>query len=143
MIIGPMFDHDKARILADASYNALENKLLSYGGRELVYVPECPIVTNRMLIEQGQAFNPDVTGVRMMPSMPNHCHDNCIAWWRWDRSSRLVHGYALSEDGLWRNHSWMLDGKDRIVETTVEREKYYGCIMDDALASAFAWVAGA
>ena len=41
----------------------------------------------------------------------------------------MATGYALSEDGLWRSHSWGLtQARNRavIIETTVSRERYFG-----------------
>ena len=51
---------------------------------------------------------------------------------------RLVTGYALSDDGLWRQHSWVMD--DQVIyETTVKRTQYYGFVLDPAEAVRF-WV---
>ena len=52
----------------------------------------------------------------------------CTAVKRDKKGSRLIGvgtGYALSDDGLWRSHSWVLT-KKRIIETTVSRVKYLG-----------------
>lgn len=35
-------------------------------------------------------------------------------------------GYALSPDGLWRQHSWAYGDNLMIYETTVERVMYFG-----------------
>jgi len=42
-------------------------------------------------------------------------------------------GYALDADGddTWRRHSWLLDGAGRIIETTCNRDKYFGYITID------------
>ena len=37
-------------------------------------------------------------------------------------------GYALSESGIWHQHSWLMN-KDKIIETTVNRSKYFGYIL--------------
>ena len=45
----------------------------------------------------------------------------------------MMTGYALSADGIWRQHSWLVafDNEDYpyIVETTEERISYYGFAM--------------
>ena len=41
-------------------------------------------------------------------------------------------GYALSEDGLWRCHSWVVQPMARTVrvwETTVKRVAYFGVVL--------------
>jgi hypothetical protein len=40
-------------------------------------------------------------------------------------------GYALSEDGLWRQHSWGLREDGGVVETTSGREMYVGLRLPD------------
>jgi len=49
-----------------------------------------------------------------------------------------VTGWALSNDGIWRQHTWLLKGK-AIVETTSPREKYYGFVLTDEEANQFWW----
>lgn len=46
-------------------------------------------------------------------------------------------GYALSADGLWRQHSWGIL-RDGILETTERRIKYFGLILQDERANRFA-----
>jgi hypothetical protein len=46
-------------------------------------------------------------------------------------------GYALAEDGLWREHSWIVDGTG-VVETTGVWLAYHGHVLDDAEARRFA-----
>ena len=60
---------------------------------------------------------------------PSQCHLNVARLWNErKKGSRLIGvgtGYALSDDGLWRGHSWGLTKKG-IIETTVRRVKYFG-----------------
>ena len=47
---------------------------------------------------------------------------------------QIATGYALSEDGLWRQHSWVVQPMTRTVkvwETTVERVAYFGVVLND------------
>ena len=64
---------------------------------------------------------------------PSACHANAAMMFvRSRRKVRVASGYALSSDGLWRQHSWGIDlGDRRILETTYRRVRYYGYDMDD------------
>src|SRR5258708_7764341 len=41
----------------------------------------------------------------------------------------VVNGYALSKDGLWRQHSWLVTPEGGLVETTVRRAAYFGAVL--------------
>lgn len=45
---------------------------------------------------------------------------------------RLMTGYALSADGIWRRHSWLTKSNGQIVETTAPRRAYYGLMLSSA-----------
>lgn len=105
----------------------LHKKLLSFGGVRTVL----PVVEDdlRNIMERGQLWlgcNP-----QMMPGRPSQCHRNSCACWEANKSRAILcTGYALSEDGLWRQHSWLVNIPfQRIVETTVPRVAYFGFAM--------------
>lgn len=54
------------------------------------------------------------------------CHDNCEKLLAEEKIEVWMTGYAMSDDGLWRHHSWGKDKDGRIVETTLERLAYLG-----------------
>lgn len=67
-----------------------------------------------------------VKRVKGIPMRPCQCHDNSAllalakGWDCWT-------GMALSVDGIWRTHSWVVEPKTlRVYETTVLRAVYYG-----------------
>jgi len=67
--------------------------------------------------------------VRMRRGRRNRCHGNSAKLWGKDTDRRQIGtGYALSDDGTWRRHSWVLQGK-RLYETTVPRERYFGVVL--------------
>jgi hypothetical protein len=107
---------------------ALREKLLGIGGAEIVALPLTmgidPFVP--LLEIWGQVMEGPVTYRRMEPS---ECHVNVARLWgerkKWSRLIGVGTGYALSDDGLWRGHSWGLT-KRGIIETTVSRVKYFG-----------------
>jgi hypothetical protein len=76
------------------------------------------------ILEQGRGFSGQ--GARMDRGHPSSCHWNVTL--RHARSMgevRILTGYALSEDGVWRQHSWGLEG-DLVFESTDDRVLYYG-----------------
>ena len=106
----------------------LRAKLLGIGGAEMVALPLTmgidPFVP--ILEKWGEVMEGRVTYRRMEPSQ---CHLNVARLWEERKKrSRLIGvatGYALSDDGLWRGHSWGLN-KRGMIETTVSRVKYFG-----------------
>lgn len=112
------------------------NKILSIGG---YYVQEHPLFDKsdklffKAMKERGRLWSGKSL---LMVGRPSQCHKNsCDLWFaNKDRDNcRICTGFALSEDGLWRIHSWVVnirdDGNMQIVETTVKRLAYFGYIM--------------
>jgi hypothetical protein len=99
----------------------LHARLLSLGGwavcvRDVGLAP--------ILLEKGSHF--DGTGAEMRIGRPRDCHENSSELAKADPSLTAHYGYALSADGMWREHSWCLRTDGRIVETTTARVAYYG-----------------
>jgi len=114
----------------------LRSYLLCFGGRELVY----PLTPDRDLAElmnRGEWMTGAVVLKRMARSA---CHRNVAKLWlaKPGKLSAIGTGYALSDDGLWRQHSWGLRADGRIVETTIARQKYFGLMLRDRDAEVFA-----
>lgn len=61
------------------------------------------------------------------------CHYNSARLWYKNKDRCFIAtGYALSEDGLWRCHSWVVQPMARTVrvwETTVKRVAYFGVVL--------------
>ncbi len=134
MIIGKMYEAHADVIRTLEPYKTLEQRLQTFGGRELVFTPVDPVLLVAIL-EHGRLF--DTTGIRQRKGEPSNCHENVTSQWKRHQSTyRIVHGYGLN-NGLWRNHSWLLDAQNRIIETTVLREKYYGTVLEGALQAWF------
>jgi hypothetical protein len=62
----------------------------------------------------------------LRPGMPNRCHDNARQAASTDIEMVHMSGLALSADGIWRVHSWLVDSHHIIIETTVRRTLYFG-----------------
>ena len=115
----------------------LREKLLSFGGQE-VCLPEYEEDLAKIL-DRGQLWLGD--RITMKRGLPSQCHYNSSLCWDANRDrSVLCTGYGLSEDGMWRPHSWCIHvkpRKNRVVETTVERIAYFGFVMTEEEAEEF------
>jgi hypothetical protein len=127
------------RRLRDASKSQPELKklkplLLRFGGDYLVAPPK-PDPDLLRLLQWGI-----VTGGRIVlkPMKRSSCHENVSVLWRKRRFGTvgIATGYALSEDGLWRQHTWGLL-RDGILETTATRLVYFGIILQEEKADLF------
>lgn len=116
----------------------LRQKLLAFAG-EVVCFPPCEEDLDNIL-SYGQFW---VGGnAKLMRGEPNRCHVNSANLWEQNKeATRICTGYALSEDGIWRQHSWLVWHKARsnqIVETTAKRIAYYGFVMPYDMCQQFA-----
>lgn len=113
----------------------LSERLLSFGGHA-VCLPDIEEDYDAIM-ERGQLFYGK--GTHFKKGRPSQCHKNsCLLWNANRENSSIATGYALSKDGIWRQHSWVvqpLTVKYRVWETTVARVAYYGFVMmlDDNL----------
>ena len=113
-------------------WDRLQVKLKEHGGEMLVPVDQSPDMV-RLLLERGHGF--DSAAVVHRPGEASQCHKNALKAWGEDESVQVVMGYGLSEDGLWRQHSWLWDPvNNQIIETTVPRVKYFGVVLTDIQA---------
>lgn len=120
--------------------------------------PDLRILTERLLQIDGTRVvlpldgEPDLTillargyatagPARRVPMQASQCHRNAsLLFRRKKEATRIVTGYALSEDGLWRQHSWVWvrNGHPPLLETTEPRALYYGVILTCAESEQFA-----
>ena len=63
-----------------------------------------------------------------MRGRPINCRSNSALLWAENKDhSVIVTGWAMSDDGVWRQHSWVRHlGTGKIYETTEKRLLYYG-----------------
>jgi hypothetical protein len=114
----------------------LHDRLLSIGGRNLVH-PLGGDADMPAVISKGALMPGTVQYKRMRTSA---CHRNVAKLWLQVpcRLSAIGTGYALSDDGLWRQHSWGIKRDGTLVETTVVRVHYFGLQLRDRAAGLFA-----
>lgn len=113
----------------------LKRLLLALGGHEVV-APVVPDLTIPFMIANGIVFPSRVVLRKMQDS---YCHVNAAELWRKKQHGIIAvgSGYALSEDGLWCLHSWGLDDRGYVIETTVKRTRYFGIVMGGHTADMF------
>ena len=108
----------------------LRKKLLSFGGKEIVPREEPDL---SKIVKRGKLFKnkAKLTKLRMIS-----CHTNAVELYA-TKGYKIATGWALSDDGLWRQHSWCIDSGNNIVETTKRRKKYFGFVLMQKEAKKF------
>jgi hypothetical protein len=122
---------------------ALVERLLGLGGDRVVLQP-APEGEELLLVKRGIVF--PGAGSKRIVGGRSRCHSNsAIQYFRFHncqtgyKSCEIVTGYALSDDRIWRQHSWLwADGN--VIETTVRRKLYFGMVLtaSEALRFVFA-----
>jgi hypothetical protein len=111
------------------------DKLTDYGRNGTVVVQLMAERDNNLIGSRGKVV--PTKGLIYKEMQSNECHANTATLWRRKKIDAVVTGFALSDDGGWRSHSWgVKNGK--IVETTVKFKKYFGVKLNAAEAKAFA-----
>jgi len=105
----------------------LRAKIMSFGGSEvLIRDMDNPPNEVKRLLTRGQFWRG--SAARMRKGMNNRCHGNSACLMQ-EGFGEVVNGYALSQDGLWRPHSWVLTPEGGLLETTVQRKAYFGAVL--------------
>ena len=137
-------DHKAEALRELEDFRTLHSILIRIGGWETVFAHDEPDM--KAILERGRYFPGKSLSISGRPSQ---CHDNVRSFYanptKKTVGAKICTGYALSEDGFWRQHSWLYQpyttsgGKEtfRIIETTVKRLAYFGFIMTDAEAQKF------
>ncbi len=97
-------------------------QLLQYGGDLVVPHLQPEPILDQLLA--GAMVQPSAG--RFVPGDDNACHANAAVLWIDGTVAAIGTGYALSGDGLWRQHSWGVDADGAPVETTAARISYAG-----------------
>ena len=109
---------------------SLKKKLLSLGGDLVVADYEEDLFN---ILKRGILWNKTD---KYVSGMTSQCHHNTANLYMKEKIDQIVTGYALSSDGLWRQHSWGLL-KNKTVETTERRIKYFGFVLDEEESEEF------
>lgn len=110
----------------------LRDKLLKIDGLEIV--PRLEGDLSKLLMH-GYLFDFDAE-LRIMGT--SRCHQNAVKLWMENKEkNKICTGWGLSDDGLWRQHTWIISN-EKIIETTEIRIKYFGLVFNDEEAEMFA-----
>ncbi|KAJ3049020.1 hypothetical protein HK097_009983 [Rhizophlyctis rosea] len=124
----PLPSRDAPKYTWLAAEQDLERQLIKCGGWavSMTNSDTLPFIITEGFLLDGEDADLDL-------GRPCGCHDNAQALHDENPEEIVVMmGYALSEDGMWRGHSWGLriaDNGFRIIETTSERVAYFGHIL--------------
>ena len=119
--------HDSETPGYGEQWQAWRETLIAAGGQEAC-PPLSPEEDLPLLLTRSQYW--PGKGARKVKGAPSQCHWNVATLYDDAAIDSIVTGYALSDDGLWRQHSWGLkDG--RIVETTTRRDAYVGYVLTE------------
>lgn len=116
---------DKITKPVEPVVETLCRRLISIRGEAAcVYINELPIM-HSTLLWMGRIISP--SSVKLQRGAPSDCHRNVARLWKRNKSRFTMYtGYSFSEDKMWRPHSWLLDQRGRIIETTVKARMYFG-----------------
>jgi hypothetical protein len=68
---------------------------------------------------------------------PSSCHENSSLLVYQDKAVAIGTGYAYIKGDEWVEHSWGIDAKGKILETTMPRDKYFGVVLKGAALKDF------
>ncbi|WP_436536422.1 hypothetical protein [Actinoplanes sp. HUAS TT8] len=105
--------------------------LLTFGG-SLVVPHRGPETDLDALLAGGSLVS---LPVRQLPGEPGECHRNVASGWIDGAFASIGTGYALSDDQLWRQHSWGLTSGVELVETADPRLAYVGITLPAGAAT--------
>ena len=116
-------------------FKKLKRILLGEDGDSVAEVYEEDLET---LVDDGEFFYPNELTVKQHMMEPSKCHQNVATFykkWMNDYNSpdeiSIMTGWVLNDD-VWRQHSWIyFSYDDKIVETTIKRDLYYGIFLND------------
>lgn len=104
-----------------ARWSQLRDRILAHGGEEVV--PHFGVDPHLdQLIDGGVLW---LGNVEFDIGEPSNCHENSLMLLALGKCDAVWTGYALN-GGLWRQHSAGLNLDGPIIETTCEREEYFG-----------------
>ena len=107
---------------ANPDLQKLRDKLVAHGGDEaLVGNGNVTPEEAQRLLTRGQFWGGEA---KSQPMEPRRCHENSRCLME-QGVGEVANGLALSADGLWRPHSWVVT-PEGLIETTTPRTAYFG-----------------
>lgn len=123
------------KVYDKGQYEPLKKTLLRLGGQAVAMKWREPDFEN--LMARGVPYRAD--GFIHRRGRLRQCHQNAARLWRRSKGKiGICTGYALSQSGMWRQHSWGVSIKDHTVyETTEPRVLYFGFLLTEAESELF------
>jgi hypothetical protein len=111
-------------VFSDWNAEEIKAKLLAVGGQAVIIAGSTPEDCKELVVK-GEFVSGEK--LKMWKMAEGRCHQNVeYIITRWPHFKGLT-GFALSEDGVWRFHSWAFDPKTNCIrETTQPRLMYFG-----------------
>lgn len=118
---------------------SLNGRLNSYYNDTAMVTHGLSLMSMRFLMFYGEPVVGEVVFTNMKTS---RCHDNSFDYSsELSNNAKLYTGLALSNDGVWRPHSWCVNQNGQIIESTEPREFYYGiCLNSKAKLRLFGFI---
>ena len=118
-------------ISRDPRWQTLADRLLRIGGAVVCAFPEEDM---DLILEKGRTWTPRQNQIILKRGAAIKCHSNTLFLKEANPPLLACTGWALSKDGIWRQHSWCVEPQDwRVVETTLKRLAYHGFILPEAM----------
>jgi hypothetical protein len=131
----PSLSHGIEALYQDADRAQLRRNLLRFGGSEVCLSEHEPYL-NLLLSERALVWG-GTGSKRLRGGRQRECHANVARRFERRRQGwQIATGYALTDDGLWCRHSWLMNAKS-IGETTIQRVAYAGVVLDESEAALF------
>lgn len=114
-----------APALKDPALAKLHALLLKHGGEEAIVGSQTfPAEEIQRLLTRGKYWDGKAKFKKMRAI---NCHGNSRCLME-QGLGEVANGFALSKDGLWRPHSWLVTPTG-LIETTVPRAAYFGAVL--------------
>jgi hypothetical protein len=108
-------------------WEILSHRLKAIGGTVVSAAFEEDI---HLILRHGKTWVPLQKDIILRRGEAIRCHDNSVLFQAAHPHLHVCTGYALSNDGIWRSHSWCFEQRTcSIIETTVKRVAYHGAIL--------------
>jgi hypothetical protein len=121
-------------------WEQFRHSCLEHGGIEIV-PPMLADAQLERLCSEAVLFDGHAAVFHVMDT--SRCHANVSSLWlrgepEHDPVMMIGTGYALSKDGLWRQHSWGHTRNGSLVETTSPRDSMFGLVLQGTDSARFA-----
>lgn len=129
-------EHNHSILKKEPIQKKLRERLLKEGGYEVGLEEGDKDVKD--IVQRGQYFRG--SGVKVVQCEMHECHFNASRLWKkYPTKYSIVTGYGLDDDGVWKQHSWLLDKRTKkVIETTAKWIAYFGVVFNDAESASFA-----